>query len=1057
MRSEKTSSAVAAALGAALLSASVPANAIRSARAAEGPPCRAVREGGALALESPLFRLVLEASPELRATTWERRGREGRPAVAVSLAPSGPEAREGRGSELEVDLGPLDRPPETPRFRVASVETSPPGSAGEAVCRLVSEDGSISARVTYLWSAGDPVLRKRVEISNSGPREVLLRDVRLGDYTVGASPLGPSGDRAAPAAPLDLSGGPAEPIPPPAEPEQGFPLYLGDSFFLSLAHPAGRATSSGGRVTLRQHPGRKLPPGATFACMEAVYGVGDGSPGGARKAFVAHVRSRMRRVVRGHDRPYAIFDNFGSWSLEKDPGLFGRNCEAFLLHSLDRLAASQEATGCRFDVVNIHFWVDHAGDLKRFDPERFPRGPGPILDRLKGLGIAPGLWIDSSMRAWSIGRNPAADPSIADDPAWFCRASEPIRTMYLEAFRHHIRENGVRLIKFDNLRTVCHRSDHGHLPGIYSTEAIVDSVIEFLRALDAECPDVFLILYWGHRSPWWLLHGDTLFDSGLGIEAASPSTQPSLYARDSITQKLDQAHQRVRDLPWLGKDSLGVWLSDWAWNSGVGKERWQEGFVMDIARGSLLAQLWADRDWLSPPEWREMADLIALLKARPACFAHPIPIVGDPWKDEPYGYSCSDGERAFLAIHNCAWRDSAIPLSLGSPWGLPDGRRWDIYRWYPEPARLAGRGESFGEFASIALRPFEVVLLEVVPAGAEPTLRRAFETRPIPAGFAEASLPLELTARLDDQAPPADEGDAAFVPLRPRSASSAGGAALTILADGSILAGGANPSPDVYAIVAETDLAGITAFRLEVLPDPSLPSGGPGRAYNGNFALAEFAAEVAPRGGGAASKVELRRAAADFSQASHGGWPIEASIDGNLETAWSIHPEEGAPHVAVFETREPVGFEGGTAIAFALSVGYRRGPADHTIGKLRLSATTAKPPIAVPRGYGKRPWIVRTTVPPTAGGGILAIAAEFRKGGEPVERGNIGSLFEAAALLDGRPVPLEPVLAKETYPSSWQAWRIRLAPSAAPRRAEISVKATVPPEARLRFRAFLRK
>ena len=32
-----------------------------------------------------------------------------------------------------------------------------------------------------------------------------------------------------------------------------------------------------------------------------------------------------------------------------------------------------------------------------------------------------------------------------------CRATEPIKSMYTEAFRYHIRENGVRLLKFDNL------------------------------------------------------------------------------------------------------------------------------------------------------------------------------------------------------------------------------------------------------------------------------------------------------------------------------------------------------------------------------------------------------------------------------------------------------------------------------------------------------------------------------------------------------------------------------------------------------------------------------
>ena len=86
-----------------------------------------------------------------------------------------------------------------------------------------------------------------------------------------------------------------------------------------------------------------------------------------------------------------------------------------------------------------------------------------------------------------------------------CRATEPIKSMYTEAFRYHIRENGVRLLKFDNFATVCMNPSHEHLPGIYSTEPIENAAIEFLRALDAECPDVFLMLYWGYSSPWWLL------------------------------------------------------------------------------------------------------------------------------------------------------------------------------------------------------------------------------------------------------------------------------------------------------------------------------------------------------------------------------------------------------------------------------------------------------------------------------------------------------------------------------------------------------------------------
>jgi len=1022
------------------------------------PACRVVRTGGRLELRSPSFSLELETAGGLRALSWTNK------LTGKTLSLEG-------GPELEVDLGPLQGPTVTPSWQVASVEPTKEGAEAELTVRLSAREPALSAAVTYWWSAREPVLHKLAQVSNEGDREVLLRDVRLGSYKTEARI---------------------------AEREQGFPVYLDGEFFLSLAHPAGWATGKDGQVSLRQYPGRKLAPKERFACMEAVYGVGGGSVrrgragddveaaggraagtaardaaaakaggkaggdsvaeaggGGARETFVAHIKSRMRRVVRKHDRPYAIFDNFASWSMEADPGLFTQNSEERMLPSLGRLAASQEATGCRFDICNIHFWVDHAGDLKRFDPQRFPHGIAPIKERLDRLGVRPGLWIDSSMIAWSIGRNPAAAPSLSEDPGWFCRASEPIRSMYREAFLHHIRENGVRLIKFDNLRTVCNSASHGHLPGVYSTEAIENSVIEFLHDLDAACPDVFLILYWGHRSPWWLLHGDTLFDSGIGIEAAHPSSQPSLHARDSITQRLDQAQRYCRDLPPLGKDSLGVWLSDWGWNSSVGKERWQEGFVMDMCRGSLLAQLWADHDWLSPPEWVQMADFMALLRARPDCFGSPRFILGDPWKDEPYGYSCSDGRRAFIAIHNCTWRDGALELRLGAAWGLPDGERWDLYRWHPAPARLKGEGDSFGEVVPLALRPFEIVLLEAVPAGEQPTLERKLEQRPIPAGFAEATRAVALKVLEPEERARAPD-DPRWIVLRPKSAASAGGARLAVQPDGSVLASGDNPSPDTYTITAETDLTGITAIRLEVLPDPSLPAGGPGRVYNGNFALREFLVTAEPRRGQAApAPVGLHRPAADFSQTGHGGFPIAGAIDGDPRTAWSIDPQEGFPHAAIFETKAPFGVAGGTALTFKLEQGYLPPlPGGHTIGRLRLSVTAARPPIALPEGYGKRPLIVRAEVPPTRTGGVLAIAAEFRRGDQAVSLGDVGKDFSSKARLAGQAAECVPVLGQNTYPSSWQAWRVEMGPSDAARTLELSISASVPGDLQLSFRGF---
>ena len=87
-------------------------------------------------------------------------------------------------------------------------------------------------------------------------------------------------------------------------------------------------------------------------------------------------------------------------------------------------------------------------------------------------------------------------------------------------------------------------------------------------------------------------------------------------------------------------------------------------------------------------------------------------------------------------------------------------------------------------------------------------------------------------------------------------------------ADGSILVGGNNPEKAIYTIVGRMSAPEITAVRLEVLPDNSLPANGPGRVAHGNFVLSEMTVEVCtnaeftePR------KLEFVSGRADFEQA----------------------------------------------------------------------------------------------------------------------------------------------------------------------------------------------
>ena len=72
----------------------------------------------------------------------------------------------------------------------------------------------------------------------------------------------------------------------------------------------------------------------------------------------------------------------------------------------------------------------------------------------------------------------------------------------------------------------------------------------------------------------------------------------------------------------------------------------------------------------------------------------------------------------------------------------------------------------------------------------------------------------------------------------------AGGATLTVLPDGSILATGKNPQADTYTLMRRP--MAIDYWRAaRSTRDPSLPQGGPGRDPEGNFFLSELDIETA--------------------------------------------------------------------------------------------------------------------------------------------------------------------------------------------------------------------
>lgn len=183
--------------------------------------------------------------------------------------------------------------------------------------------------------------------------------------------------------------------------------------------------------------------------------------------------------------------------------------------------------------------------------------------------------------------------------------------------------------------------------------------------------------------------------------------------------------------------------------------------------------------------------------------------------------------------------------------------------------------------------------------------------------------------------------------LEPSNFLSARGATLSKLSDNSILARDEAPPTDTYTFVASTDLKHISAVRIEVLPDDSLPAKGPGRASNGNFVLSRLQFSIAPRwGDGSSTEIALTKPAADYSQASFSpGAALNAGTDG--KSGWAIDGQVGRSHVAIFETGRDVGFDAGTRLTFKLEQSHTN-PTGHTIGRFRISVSTSARPARLP-------------------------------------------------------------------------------------------------------------
>jgi hypothetical protein len=201
---------------------------------------------------------------------------------------------------------------------------------------------------------------------------------------------------------------------------------------------------------------------------------------------------------------------------------------------------------------------------------------------------------------------------------------------------------------------------------------------------------------------------------------------------------------------------------------------------------------------------------------------------------------------------------------------------------------------------------------------------------------------------------------------------STGGQKYLAMDDGSLLAAGYAPTRHSVKLTATPPPGEIAALRLELLLDPNLPRGGPGRSIKGTGALTEFEAELIPAGAEKGEKVVFTRAFADVEvpeapidrihfdkqelerkKAPRVVGPIAFAIDGKKETAWGIDAGPGRRNrarTAVFVPATPIRVAEGARLLIRLNQSHGGWNSDDNqnlnLGRVRLSFSATAPEAA---------------------------------------------------------------------------------------------------------------
>src|SRR5208283_3470025 len=399
--------------------------------------------------------------------------------------------------------------------------------------------------------------------------------------------------------------------------EFGQPVFNND-IFLGVEYPTAQNEIEAGTVMMGYVAGQKITK-EIYVSHTSIIGVSS-SAGKLEQTFMKYVD----QIKVNGTRPFLLYN---SWydlrrpELVKDSGsvMNERNI-------IDRIRAFDKYLS-KYDIKLNAFVLDDGWDnynsIWEIDSTRFKRGFSPIVNALDSIRTPLGLWASpfggydnrDKRAAW------AAEHGFETSGDFICVAGAKYKETMKNVMVRYTKDHNIGYFKWDGFLLTCCETNHGHLPGIYSREALVSSYIDMMQAVRKANPDVFLNITSGTwLSPWWLQYADCIWMQG--ADYAYAEDVPSINERDkAITYKdavlCDNFQKQGLLFPMSSLMTHGIIQGNLNLLGGENEslDSFSNEVMMYFGRGVMMWELYVTPEVLSDNEWNAITSSIKWAKA----------------------------------------------------------------------------------------------------------------------------------------------------------------------------------------------------------------------------------------------------------------------------------------------------------------------------------------------------------------------------------------------------------------------------------------------------------